>query len=52
MVTLVDAAGTSVLSQKNCEAGERLEQSFLYHGSGTITITCNGKEIWSKTYES
>lgn len=52
VVTLVDAAGTSVLSQKNCEAGERLEQSFLYHGSGTITITCNGKEIWSKTYES
>ena len=52
VVTLVDAAGTSVLYQKNCSAGERLEQSFLYHGSGTVTITCNGKEIWSKNYES
>ncbi len=52
VVTLVDAAGTSVLYQKECEAGERLEQSFLYHGSGTVTITCNGTEIWSKVYES
>ncbi len=52
VVTLVDAAGTSVLYQKECEAGERLEQSFLYHGSGTVTITCNGTEIWSKDYES
>lgn len=52
VVTLIDAAGTSMLYQKDCVAGERLNQSFLYHGSGTVTITCNGKEIWSKTYES
>ncbi|MBQ3510161.1 MAG: Stk1 family PASTA domain-containing Ser/Thr kinase [Peptococcaceae bacterium] len=52
VVTLTDATGTSVLYQKRCEAGERLEQSFLYHESGTVTITCNGEEIWSKVYES
>lgn len=52
VVTLTDAVGTSVLYQKDCAAGERLEQSFLYHGSGTVTITCNGEEIWSKVYES
>ncbi len=52
VVTLIDAIGTSILYQKECTAGERLEQSFLYHGSGTVTITCNGEEIWSKVYES
>lgn len=52
VVTLVDATGGSVLCQKICEAGERLNQSFLYYGSGTVTITCDGKEIWSKIYES
>ena len=52
VVTLIDSRGTSVLYQKQCSAGERLEQSFLYHGSATVTITCNGEEIWRKSYES
>ena len=51
-VMLTDAAGSSMLYEKYCEAGERLSQSFLYYGSGTVTITCNGEEIWSKSYES
>ena len=50
VATLIDAAGTSVLYQKECVAGERVQQSFLYHGAGKIVITCNGEEIWSKEY--
>lgn len=50
VATLTDAAGTSVLYQKDCVAGERVQQSFLYHGAGKIVITCNGEEIWSKEY--
>lgn len=52
VVTLKDTAGTSELYQKECVAGERVQQSFLYHGKGTVTITCNGKEIWSQEYGS
>ena len=52
VVTLIDSRGTSVLYQKQCSAGERLEQSFLYNGRATVTNTCNGEEIWSKSYES
>lgn len=50
VATLTDTAGTSVLYQKECVAGERVQQSFLYHGAGKIVITCNGEEIWSKEY--
>ena len=50
VATLTDAVGTSVLYQKECVAGERVQQSFLYHGAGKIVITCNGEEIWSKEY--
>ncbi len=52
VVTLIDDAGTSVLYQKDCQTGDRLEQSFLYHGEGKVIITCDGKEIWSKAYGS
>ena len=50
VATLTDTAGTSVIYQKECVAGERVQQSFLYHGAGKIVITCNGEEIWSKEY--
>lgn len=50
VATLQDAAGTSKLYQKDCVAGERVQQSFLYHGKATVTITCNGQEIWSQEY--
>lgn len=52
VATLKDAAGTSVLYQKECVAGERIQQSFLYHGKGVVTITCNENEIWSQEYGS
>ena len=51
VVTLQDKNGSAVLYQKDCVAGERVQQSFLYHGSGTVRITCNDKEIWSKEYD-
>ena len=51
VVTLQDKNGSTVLYQKDCVAGERVQQSFLYHGSGTVRITCNDKEIWSKEYD-
>ena len=47
----LDKNGSAVLYQKDCVAGERVQQSFLYHGSGTVRITCNDKEIWSKEYD-
>jgi len=50
VATLQDFAGTSKLYQKDCVAGERVQQSFLYHGKATVTITCNGQEIWSQEY--
>ncbi len=40
-----------VIFQKECVAGERVQQSFLYHGSATLVITCNGEEIWSQSYD-
>lgn len=53
VVTLTDATGTStLLSGRECVAGERLQQSFIYHGKATVTITCNGQEIWSKPYDA
>ena len=51
IATLVDASGSSKLYERECVAGERIQQSFLYHDKGTITITCNGKEIWSQDYD-
>lgn len=51
IATLTDASGSSKLYERECVAGERVQQSFLYHDKGTITITCNGKEIWSQDYD-
>lgn len=51
IATLTDASGSSKLYERECVAGERVQQSFLYHDKGTIIITCNGKEIWSQDYD-
>ena len=49
VATVSDSNGTKVVFEKDCAAGDRIQQSFTYKGKGSITINCNGKEIWSKS---
>ena len=52
VATLQDAEGVTEIYREACVAGERVQKAFIYHGSGTVTVTCNNREIWSKSYES
>ena len=49
VATVSDSNGTKVVFEKDCVAGDQVQQSFTYKGKGSISITCNGKEIWSKS---
>ena len=49
---LQDANGTRELYREQCRAGERVQKAFIYYGTANLTITCNGKVIMEKVYES
>ncbi|MBQ2995272.1 MAG: Stk1 family PASTA domain-containing Ser/Thr kinase [Peptococcaceae bacterium] len=49
---LQDANGTTELYREQCRAGERVQKAFIYYGTANLTITCNGKVIMEKVYES
>lgn len=50
VVQLTDNDGSSKLLERDCVAGERVQQAFMYRGDATVSFQVNGREVDTRRY--